>query len=75
MPPEEPAWSYATIENEKRSSIELARNAKGEFSYHVKFYFDDDGAGLNMQAAMSRVQALAAELDAKYMRNADKVPF
>lgn len=57
-----------STDNDKRSSIELARNAKGEWSYHVKLYFDDDPDGIEMRRAMSRVQELAGELDERYMR-------
>lgn len=28
--------------NEKQSSIEVDRNAKGEYSFHVKIYFDEE---------------------------------
>ena len=31
----------ATIEHEKRDSIELSKNAKGEYAWKVKLYFDD----------------------------------
>lgn len=58
-----------TTESDKRSSIELSRNAKGEYSYHAKLYFDDDPDGENMRRAMSRVQGIVADLDAKYMKS------
>jgi hypothetical protein len=30
-----------TIEHEKRDSIELSRNAKGEYAYKAKLYYDN----------------------------------
>jgi len=29
--------------SEKQSSISVSRNAKGEFSFQVKIYFDEEG--------------------------------
>lgn len=36
-----------TIQNEKRDSIELSRNAKGEHSWKVKRYYDANSQEFN----------------------------
>ncbi len=46
------------IQHEKRDSVTLKRNAKGEYAWDVKLYFDSDDTGERL-----RVDVTLKELD------------
>lgn len=55
------AEGLLALSRENRSSIELKRNAKGEYAWDVKLYFDEtDDAGRH--AAIDRIEAIDARL-------------
>jgi hypothetical protein len=50
--------------NEKQSSIEVSQNAKGEYAFKVKIYFDSDAT--NPKAINKVIQETMNDLDRKF---------
>ena len=61
--------NVAQIQRETRSSIEVTRNAKGDYQWVIKRYFDGDSDS-EMGAAMNSVRAADKRLREDYLEGA-----
>jgi hypothetical protein len=52
--------------NEKQSSIEVDRNSKGEYTFHVKIYFDDSRRSTH--DVISQVRDAYADLIKQFLK-------
>lgn len=59
------AGQLLQLAHENRSSIEVTKNAKGERTFAVKLYWDQDQEGAE-QKALERIAFIDAELLRKY---------
>ena len=51
-----------TIQHEKRDSIEISRNAKGDIAWKAKLYFDNDEQGfVNTVDELASIHTLLKE--------------
>jgi hypothetical protein len=53
----------ALIQRETRSSVELTRNAKGDYQWSIKVYGEDDG----LEAALNTAKAIDHKLRQAYV--------
>ena len=60
---------YKTIESERKDSIELTRNAKGEYAYKAKIYcdFDAEDSEDNIGSVIDRLVVIDEQIKEKFI--------
>ena len=62
----EPTASAATVQRETRSSVELTRNAKGDYQWSIKLYLDSNDDA-DFESALERLETVDATLRTVYL--------